>query len=76
MAKDDDAASKRLAEETAELVEYLLSIMNDEDNPALSAIDNKRRRYARILWALRDFVKIDHDELSDFGYTLGVWQVH
>jgi hypothetical protein len=74
MAKKDPA-SKRLAEETAELVEYLLSIMNDD--PGLSsAIDNKRRRYARILWAMGHyFGKIDHDKLSElrtYIKTLGV----
>jgi hypothetical protein len=50
MAKDD----------TASLVERLLPIMNAEDNPELSAIDNQRRRYARMLWAI---AKIDDDNL-------------
>ena len=35
--------------------EALLSALSAKDDPGLSAIDNKRRRYARILWALRTY---------------------
>jgi hypothetical protein len=47
----------KLAQEaatTSELVERLLFIMNDEDDPELFAIDNKRRRYGRILRAIAE----------------------
>ena len=37
------------------LEEYLLFITNQEDDPNLSAIDNKRRRHTRILWAMRAY---------------------
>jgi hypothetical protein len=46
-----------------ELVEWLLSISNEKDNPKLSGIDNQRRRYAETLLAISIyFKKIDHDE--------------
>jgi hypothetical protein len=58
---------------TSELVKCLLFIMNDEDDPKLSAIDNKRRRYARILWAI---AKIGYDnklpQLGIYIASLGV----
>jgi len=42
--------------------------MNDKDDPGLSAIDNKRRRYARILWAMAAyFDKLGHDRLPGLG---------
>jgi hypothetical protein len=50
----------------------LLSIMNDKDDPGLSAIDNKRRRYARILWAIAAyFDKLGHDKLPGLGRYIG-----
>jgi hypothetical protein len=58
---------------TSELVKCLLFIMNDEDDPKLSAIDNQRRRYARILWAI---AKIGYDnklpQLGIYIASLGV----
>jgi hypothetical protein len=72
----EEAARELLVRATSELVERLLFIMNDEDDPGLSAIDNQRRRYARILWAMGGyFEKIDHDKLSElrtYIATLGV----
>jgi hypothetical protein len=44
-------------EANSELVERLLFIMNDKDDPGLSAIDNKRRRYARILWEMAAYFR-------------------
>jgi len=44
--REEDARELRA---NSELVERLLFIMNDKDDPGLSAIDNKRRRYANIL---------------------------
>jgi hypothetical protein len=50
--------------------------MNRQDDPALSAIDNQRRRYAHMLWAMSAFFKkIGHDKLPELGTyiaTLGV----
>jgi hypothetical protein len=83
-----DGASERLAEETARereeaareliwransaLVERLLFIMNDKDDAGLSATDNKRRRYARILWAMAVyFDKLGHDKLPGLGRYIG-----
>jgi hypothetical protein len=54
----EEAAREHLV--TSELVERLLPIMNAEDDPELSAIDNQRRRYVRMLWAI---AKIDDDNL-------------
>jgi hypothetical protein len=54
------------------LVERLLLIMNDKDDPGLSEIDNKRRRYARILWAMGAyFDKLGHDKLPGLGKYIG-----
>ena len=62
------AAREHLVRATSELVERLLFIMNHEDDPGLSAIDNQRRRYANILWAMGDyFKKIGHDKLPQLG---------
>jgi hypothetical protein len=72
----EEAAREHLVRATSELVERLLFIMNDEDDPGLSAIDNQRRRYARILWAMSAyFAKIGYDKLPQLGTyiaTLGV----
>jgi hypothetical protein len=48
--------------------------MNDKDDPGLSATDNKRRRYARILWAMAAyFDKLGHDKLPELGtYIAGL----
>jgi hypothetical protein len=43
-----------------EITGRVLPIMNAEDDPELDAIDNKRRRYVRMLWAI---AKIDDDNL-------------
>jgi hypothetical protein len=51
---DQFAKLAQAAATTSELVERLLSIMNDKDDPGLSAIDNKRRRYATILQAIAE----------------------
>lgn len=57
----------------SELVEHLLFVMNDEDDPKLSAIDNQRRKYGRMLWAI---AKICYDsgqlELGLYIAGLGV----
>jgi hypothetical protein len=46
--------------------------MNDKDDPGLSATDNKRRRYARILWAMAAyFDKLGHDKLPGLGRYIG-----
>ena len=48
----------------------MLSIMNDKDDPELSAIDNQRRRGARALWVMsRCF---DNSEVRTYVATLGV----
>jgi hypothetical protein len=58
---------------TSQLVERLLFIMNDSADPRLSAIDNQRRRYARILW---EIAKIGYDnkqpQLGIYIASLGV----
>jgi hypothetical protein len=55
---------EHLVRATSEHFERLLFIMNYEDDPGLSAIDNKRRRYFRILWEMDCyFHEIGHDKL-------------
>ena len=67
-AERADAARELIWRANSELVERLLSIMNDKDDPGLSDIDNKRRRYARILWAMAAyFDKLGHDKLPKLG---------
>ena len=44
----------------AEITARVLPIINAADDPELSEIDNKRLRYARMLWAI---AKIDDDNL-------------
>jgi hypothetical protein len=44
----EEAAREFIWRANSALVERLLSIWNDKDDPGLSEIDNKRRRYARI----------------------------
>ena len=67
-----EAAREFLMRATSELVERLLFIMNDKDDPGLSAIDNKRRRYANILHELGVyFEKIGHDKLPELGTYIG-----
>src|SRR6516165_10542133 len=46
-AGKEEAARELIWRANSALVERLLSIWNDQDNPGLSEIDNKRRRYAR-----------------------------
>jgi hypothetical protein len=68
----EEAAREYLMRATSELVERLLFIMNDKDDPGLSAIDNKRRRYANILHELGVyFEKIGHDKLPKLGTYIG-----
>jgi hypothetical protein len=67
----EEAACDLVWRANGEFEKRLLFIMNGEDDPGLSEIDNRRRRYARILFALRDFVKIDHDELSELRTYIG-----
>jgi hypothetical protein len=56
----------------SELVENLLFIRNDKDDPELSAIDNERRRYARILWAMGAyFHATGRDKLPGLGTYIG-----
>jgi hypothetical protein len=63
-----EAVREHLVRATSELVERLLSIMNREDDPGLSPIDNKRRRYVRMLGDIGDyFVKMGHDKLPELG---------
>jgi hypothetical protein len=73
-AEREEAAREYLMRATSELVEGLLSIMNAKDNPELSAIDNKRRRYANILHQLGVyFEKIGHDKVPELGtYIAGL----
>jgi len=67
-AEREEAARDLIWRANSALVERLLSIMNDKDDPGLSAIDNKRRRYARILWAMAAyFDKLGHDRLPGLG---------
>jgi hypothetical protein len=64
----EEAVREHLMRANKELVERLLSIMNQEDNPELSAIDNQRRRYARILWGMAAYFRaIGHDKLPELG---------
>jgi hypothetical protein len=74
MDEREEAARDLIWRANSALVERLLSIMNDEDDPGLSAIDNKRRRYARILWATAAyFDKLGHDKLPGLGiYIAGL----
>ena len=44
----------------AEITERVLPIMNAKDDPGLDAINNQRRRFVRMLWAI---AKIDDDNL-------------
>jgi hypothetical protein len=73
-AEREEAAREYLVRVNSALVERLLSIMNDKDDPGLSATDNKRRRYARILWAMAAyFDKLGHDKLPELGtYIAGL----
>jgi len=67
-AEREEAARELIWRANSELVERLLFIMNDKDDPEFSAIDNKRRRYANILAAMGAyFHKIGHDKLSELG---------
>jgi hypothetical protein len=64
----EEAARELIWRANIALVERLLSIMNQEDNPELSAIDNQRRRYARILWGMAAYFRaIGHDKLPELG---------
>jgi hypothetical protein len=64
----EEAAREHLVRVTSELMNNLQFIMNGEDAPGLSAIDNQRRRYANILGAMGDyFVKIGGDKLPQLG---------
>jgi len=68
----EEAARELIWRANSELVERLLSIMNDKDDPGLSEIDNKRRRYARILWAMSEyFHAIGRDKLPALGTYIG-----
>ena len=73
-AEREEAAREYLVRVNSALVERLLFIMNDKDDPGLSATDNKRRRYARILWAMAAyFDKLGHDKLPELGtYIAGL----
>jgi hypothetical protein len=67
-AEREEAARDLIWRANSALVERLLSIMNEKDDPELSAIDNKRRRYANILEAMGVyFHKIGHDKLPELG---------
>ena len=66
--RGDEAAREYLITATSELVEHLLFIRNHKDDPGLSAINNQRRRYARILFAMDGyFHKIGHDKVHELG---------
>src|SRR5215475_13827884 len=68
----EEAARELIWRANSALVERLLSIWNDQDDPGLSEIDNKRRRYARILWAMGAyFHAIGHDKLPGLGIYIG-----
>jgi hypothetical protein len=73
-AEREEAAREYLVRVNSELVERLLFIMNDKDDPGLSAIDNQRRRYARILWGISAyFHAIGHEKLPELGtYIAGL----
>src|SRR5262245_15218697 len=66
-----EAARELIWRANSELVERLLSI---KDDPGLSAIDNQRRRYARILWAMAAYFReIGHEKLPKLGtYIAGL----
>jgi hypothetical protein len=67
-AEREEAARELVWRANSALVERLLLIMNDKDAPGLSEIDNKRRRYARILWGMSAyFHAIGHDKLPGLG---------
>jgi hypothetical protein len=67
-----EAARELIWRANSALVERLLSIMNDEDDPELSAINNQRRRYARILWTMSAyFHEIGRDKLPGLGTYIG-----
>jgi hypothetical protein len=67
-AEEREAARELIWRANSALVERLLSIINDQDDPELSEIDNRRRRYERILWAVADyFTKIGRDKLPGLG---------
>jgi hypothetical protein len=67
-AEREEAAREFIWRANSALVERLLSIWNDQDDPVLSEIDNKRRRYARLLWAMSAyFHAIGHDKLPGLG---------
>src|SRR5262249_20439909 len=64
----EEAARKLIWRANSALVERLLSTWNDQDDPRLSEIDNKRHRYARILWAMGAyFHAIGHDKVHELG---------
>jgi hypothetical protein len=66
--RGDEAAREYLITATSELVEHLLFIRNHKDDPGLSAINNQRRSYARILFAMDGyFHKIGHDKVHELG---------
>jgi hypothetical protein len=66
--RGEEAAREYLITATSELVERLLFIRNHKDDPGLSAINNQRRRYARILFAMDGyFHKIGHDKVHELG---------
>jgi len=66
--RGDEAAREYLITATSDLVESLLFIRNHEDDPRLSAINNRRRRYARILFAMDGyFHKFGHDKVHELG---------
>src|SRR5215475_14237707 len=68
----EEAARELIWRANSALVERLLSIWNDQDDPGLSEIDNKRRRSARILWAMGAyFHAIGHDKLPGLGTYIG-----
>src|SRR5215831_17941613 len=71
-AEREEAAREYLMRVTNGLVERLLFVMNDQDDPGLSPIDNQRRRYARILWAMSAyFHAIGRDKLPELGTYIG-----
>jgi hypothetical protein len=71
-AEREEAARELIWRANSGLVERLLSIWNDRDDPGLSEIDNKRRRYARILWAMSAyFHAIGRDKLPGLGTYIG-----
>jgi hypothetical protein len=74
MDEREEAAREHLVTATSEYFERLLFIMNHEGDPELSAIDNQRKRYARILWEMDAyFHKIGHDKLPELGtYIAGL----